>query len=91
MRNEEYIVYNYPLMNNDFHAALIEPVLEQLQPEGMLGGITSQTGFILKSVQRRVEEILLKERRSVATADLSCGILYMAMRRLWHLLTRAKS
>jgi hypothetical protein len=79
LRSKEYIVKNYPRTKNDLYAAFVERGLELLRPGGMLGAITSRTGFFLKSFQQWREEILLKECRLVAMADLGYGVLDTAM------------
>ena len=50
-----------------------------LHPHGMLGAITSRTGFFLSSFQRWREDILLKEAPPVVFADLGHGVLDSAM------------
>jgi hypothetical protein len=50
-----------------------------LQPGGMLGAITSRTGFFLSSFQKWREEILLREAQPVVFADLGYGVLDTAM------------
>lgn len=77
--SKEYIVKNYPRTKNDLYAAFVERGLELLRQGGMLGAITSRTGFFLKSFQQWREEILLKECRLVALADLGYGVLDTAM------------
>ncbi len=53
--------------------------LQLLQPHGMLGAITSRTGFFLSSFQKWREEILLKEARPTVFADLGNGVLNTAV------------
>jgi len=77
--SKEYIVKNYPRTKNDLYAAFVERGLEVLKPGGMLGAITSRTGFFLKSFQQWREEILLKESQIIAFADLGYGVLDTAM------------
>ncbi len=77
--SKDYIVKNYPRTKNDLYAAFVERGLELLRPGGMLGAITSRTGFFLKSFQQWREEILLKEAQVVALADLGYGVLDTAM------------
>jgi len=50
-----------PCTKNDLYAAFVERGLELLAGNGLLGAITSRTGFFLSSLQRWREEILLKE------------------------------
>lgn len=69
----------YPRTKNDLYAAFIERGLEWLHGGGMLGAITSRTGFFLTSFQKWREEILLKEARPTVVADLGYGVLDTAM------------
>ncbi len=77
--SKEYIARAYPRTKNDLYAAFVERGLELLQPGGYLGAITSRTGFFLTSFQKWREEILLKEARLIALADLGYGVLDTAM------------
>ena len=70
---------SYPRTKNDLYAAFVERGVELLRPHGMLGAITSRTGFFLSSFQKWREEILLKEARPVVFADLGHGVLDGAM------------
>ncbi len=78
-RGKRYIDETYPRTKNDLYAAFVERGLEWLHPRGMLGAITSRTGFFLGSFQRWREEILLKEARPAVVADLGYGVLDTAM------------
>lgn len=69
----------YPRTKNDLYAAFVERGVELLQPRGLLGAITSRTGFFLSSFQKWREEILLKEAPPVVFADLGYGVLDSAM------------
>lgn len=69
----------YPRTRNDVYAAFVERGIELLVPRGMLGAITSRTGFFLSSFQRWREEILLKEAPPLVFADLGTGVLDGAM------------
>jgi hypothetical protein len=69
----------YPRTKNDIYAAFVERGVELLPPRGMLGAITSRTGFFLSSFQRWREEILLKDAPPVVFADLGFGVLDSAM------------
>jgi hypothetical protein len=66
---------SYPLTKNDVFAAFVERGIQLLQPSGMLGAITSRTGFFLSSFQKWREEILLKEAPPTVFADLGYGVL----------------
>jgi hypothetical protein len=65
----------YPQTKNDVYAAFVERGLEILVPRGMLGAITSRTGFFLSSFQKWREEIILKQARPLVFADLGMGVL----------------
>lgn len=69
----------YPRTKNDIYAAFIERGIELLHPRGLLGAITSRTGFFLSSFQRWREEILLREAPPVVFADLGYGVMDAAM------------
>lgn len=77
--SKSYIEKSYPRTKNDVYAAFVERGLQLLQPHGMLGAITSRTGFFLSSFQKWREEILLKEARPTVFADLGYGVLDTAM------------
>lgn len=70
---------SYPRTKNDVYAAFVERGVELLHSGGMLGAITSRTGFFLSSFQKWREEILLKESRPLVFADLGQGVLDGAM------------
>ena len=69
----------YPRTKNDIYAAFVERGIQLLHPGGMLGAITSRTGFFLSSFQKWREEILLKEAPPVVFADLGYGVMDAAM------------
>jgi hypothetical protein len=69
----------YPRTKNDVYAAFVERGIELLHPGGLLGAITSRTGFFLSSFQKWREEILLKEAPPMVFADLGHGVLDQAM------------
>ncbi len=70
---------SYPRTKNDIYAAFVERGIELLHAHGMLGAITSRTGFFLSSFQKWREEILLKEAPPIVFADLGYGVLDSAM------------
>lgn len=70
---------SYPRTKNDVYAAFVERGIQMLQPRGLLGAITSRTGFFLSSFQRWREEILLQEAPPMVFADLGYGVLDSAM------------
>lgn len=69
----------YPRTKIDLYAAFVERGVKLLHGRGMLGAITSRTGFFLSSFQKWREEILLKEAPPVVFADLGHGVLDSAM------------
>lgn len=69
----------YPRTKNDLYAAFVERGIQLVHKRGMLGAITSRTGFFLSSFQKWREEILLKEATPVVFADLGYGVLDSAM------------
>src|SRR5271165_2603146 len=69
----------YPRTKNDVYAAFVERGIQLLNPHGLLGAITSRTGFFLSSFQKWREEILLREAPPVVFADLGYGVLDSAM------------
>jgi hypothetical protein len=70
---------SYPRTKNDVYAAFVERGIEILHGGGMLGAITSRTGFFLSSFQKWREEVLLKKAPPVVLADLGIGVLDSAM------------
>ncbi len=70
---------SYPRTKNDLYAAFVERGVELLHPGGLLGALTSRTGFFLSSFQKWREEILLKEAPPIVFADLGYGVLDSAM------------
>ena len=70
---------SYPRTKNDMYAAFVERGIELLRPCGLLGAITSRTGFFLSSFQKWREEVLLREAPPVVFADLGYGVLDGAM------------
>jgi hypothetical protein len=69
----------YPLTKNDIYAAFVERGIQLLLQGGLLGAITSRTGFFLSSFQSWREGILLKEAPPVVFADLGLGVMDAAM------------
>lgn len=77
--SKPYIEKNYPRTKNDVYAAFVERGLGWLHPGGLLGAITSRTGFFLSSFRKWREEIVLAEARPAVVADLGQGVLDTAM------------
>lgn len=69
----------YPGTKNDIYAAFVERGTLLLQGRGLLGAITSRTGFFLSSFRTWREEILLKVAPPVVFADLGSGVMDSAM------------
>jgi 23S rRNA G2445 N2-methylase RlmL len=76
---KEHFEESYPRTKNDVYAAFVERGIQLLHTNGLLGAITSRTGFFLSSFQKWREEIVLKEARPVVFADLGYGVLDSAM------------
>ena len=71
--------FAYPRTKNDVYAAFVERGVQLLVSRGMLGAITSRTGFFLSSFQKWREEIILDEAPPFVFADLGQGVLDGAM------------
>ena len=69
----------YPRTKNDVYAAFVERGIQLLNQSGMLGAITSRTGFFLSSFQKWREEVLLKDASPMVFADLGHGVMDAAM------------
>ncbi|MGA8616438.1 MAG: hypothetical protein WB760_33035, partial [Xanthobacteraceae bacterium] len=69
----------YPRTKNDLYAAFVERGVHLLLRGGMLGAITSRTGFFLSSFQKWREEILLNDATPTVFGDLGYGVLDTAM------------
>lgn len=69
----------YPNTYNDIFGAFIERSLELLVPDGMLGAITSRTGFFLGSFENWRKNVLLGKARFELMADLGGGVMDGAM------------
>jgi hypothetical protein len=69
----------YPRTKNDVYAAFVERGIQLLHSNGLLGAITSRTGFFLSTFQRWRREVLLEEAPPVVVADLGSGVLDSAM------------
>jgi hypothetical protein len=66
---------SYARTKNDLYAAFVERGIQLLAPEGILGAITSRTGFFLSSFQEWREEVLLTEAPPIVFADLGIDVL----------------
>jgi hypothetical protein len=74
-----YIEGAYPRTKNDIYAAFVERWFGRLDSGGLLGAITSRTGFFLTSFRKWREDILLKDAHPTVFADLGYGVLDTAM------------
>lgn len=69
----------YPRSKDDIYGAFVERGLELTHQEGMLGAITSRTGFFLSGFKNWREHILTKDGHLSVFADLGAGVLDSAM------------
>jgi len=69
----------YPRSKNDIFAVFVERGIGLLESQGLLGAITSRTGFFLPTFQRWREEVLLNEAPPVTIADLGLGVMDAAL------------
>lgn len=69
----------YPHSKKDIYAAFVERGIQLLCAGGLVGAITSRTGFFLSSFEKWREEILLQEAPPVVFADLGFGVMDAAM------------
>jgi hypothetical protein len=69
----------YPRTKNDVYAAFVERSIELLVPRGMVGAITSRTGFFLSTFRKWREEVVLGAAPPIVFADLGSGVLDGAM------------
>lgn len=79
LKAKEMIAKAWPRTKNDLYAAFVERGVGLLPKAGMLGAITSRTGFFLSSFQKWREEVLLQEAPPTVFADLGAGVLDSAM------------
>jgi hypothetical protein len=69
----------YPITKIDLYAAFVERGIMLLHRGGMLGAITSRTGFFLSTFQAWREEVILAKAPPVVFADLGEGVMDAAM------------
>ena len=77
--SKDYIARGYPRTKNDIYAAFVERGLLMLFRQGMLGAITSRTGFFLSSFEDWRDSMLFSEANLVTMADLGHGVMDSAM------------
>jgi hypothetical protein len=68
----------YSQTKNDLYAAFVERCIEMLAPSGMMGALTSRTGFFLSSF-RGWREGILSNAPPVVFADLGLGVMDAAL------------
>lgn len=69
----------YPRTKNDVYAAFVERGIEMLASRGVLGAITSRTGFFLTTFQKWREEVILATAPPIVFADLGLGVMDAAL------------
>jgi hypothetical protein len=69
----------YPRSKDDVYGAFVERGLELAHRGGMLGAITSRTGFFLSGFKHWREHVLQKDAQLSVFADLGAGVLDSAM------------
>ncbi len=77
--SKPYLEKAYPHSKNDLYAAFVERGLGWLQASGLLGAITSRTGFFVSTFQQWREQILLGSASVKIYLDLGMGVLDTAM------------
>jgi hypothetical protein len=73
--SKQYAAETFPDSANDIFAAFVECSLKRLNEHGLLGAITSRTGFFIASFADWRREILLREARLLCFADLGGGVM----------------
>ena len=76
---KEYLSLRFPRSKHDIYAAFVECWVDLLGENGLLGAITSRTGFFLSSFKQWREEVVLKIAPPAVVADLGFGVLDGAM------------
>ncbi len=69
----------YAHSKDDVYGAFVERGLELTPQGGMVGAITSRTGFFLSGFKNWREQVLQKDGRLCVLADLGAGVLDSAM------------
>jgi len=73
-----YVASSYPSTKNDVYAAFVERALNLLFDHGMVGAITSRTGFFLSSLES-FRSLITRTSTLRCMADLGQGVLDSAM------------
>jgi len=76
---KDRLAADYRRAKQDLLACFVERGLELLHLGGLLGAITSRTGFFLGSFRAWREEVVLNEARPAVFADLGHGVMDAAM------------
>ncbi|ODT04863.1 MAG: hypothetical protein ABS52_01540 [Gemmatimonadetes bacterium SCN 70-22] len=79
IRARKELESSYPRTKNDIYAVFVERGIELLIDRGLLGAITSRTGFFLTSFQRWREDIILANAPPAVFADLGLGVMDAAL------------
>jgi len=69
----------YPSAKLDIYGAFVERGLQLLNTNGLLGAITSRTGFFLASFEKWRTEVVLRSATPVAFVDLGHGVMDAAL------------
>lgn len=77
--SKAYLEKAYPNSKNDMYAAFVERGLELLLSAGLVGAITSRTGFFVSTFQKWRENVLLGNSSLTLCLDLGIGVLDTAM------------
>jgi len=77
--SKKLIETTFPRTKNDLYATFVDRGVGILYRKGLLGAITSRTGFFLTSFTTWREEILLKEAKPIVFVDLGHGVMDAAM------------
>lgn len=73
--SKDYITRSYPISKHDVACAFVERWLGKCTQAGRLGAITTRTPFFLLSSTAWREEVVLKDGRLRAFADMGFGVL----------------
>lgn len=79
MRAKRELESGYPRTKNDIFAAFVERGIELMDTRGLLGAITSRTGFFLTSFKKWREDIVLSSAPPLVFADLGLGVMDAAL------------
>jgi len=74
-----YIEHNYPNSKRDLYSAFIDRALQLSFIDGLVGALTSRTGFFLNSFESWRNEVILKHTNITVFADLGDGVLDKAL------------